>query len=609
MKKPKFKFDFGGWATKNNLKCSDGRVIMKDAFKHHDGQQLPLVWAHLHNSPGNVLGHAILENRADGVYAYCKFNNSQAGKDAAEAVKHGDITQLSIYANALKQKGSSVIHGMIREVSLVLSGANPGAQIDNLAFAHGDETVVDDTEAIIYTGLKLVHSDSDEDIFDDEGNEEDDDSLNHGDDEGNEEDDDDDSLQHEDNRTIAEVVAEFSTPQKQALYAIVAQVTANERQNNTGGGTARHSGTGGKKMKKNVFDRQSEEMDTNTLTHGLTLEKFNTLVHDSLETAKKGSSFREAVIAHAKEYGITNIEVLFPEARSVRGAEPELAPKRDKAWVRGLIDGCNKAPFSNIKSTSADITEDEARARGYITGNKKIEQIISVMRRTTHPQTVYIKQKLDRDNIIDVTDFDVVAWLWRIMRMLLNEEIARAILIGDGRLASADEKIRQENIRSVWLDDEFYAPKIAYPADSRVADMIDNVVRANDMYNGTGEPILYTTKANLTEMLLTKDTNGRRIYLNKNELASAMLVSDIVAVEPMKNQSRTNEAGDEVDLWGILLDPGDYTLGANKGGELTQFDDFDIDFNQYKYLLETRMSGTLTNWRTAVIIEKERANG
>lgn len=581
------KFDFSGYATKIGLRCSDGRTITKDAFKHHDGQKVPLVWQHVHDAPTNILGQAVLEHRDDGVYAYCSFNNSEAAKSAKEAVRHGDITAMSIYANGLKQQGSNVMHGVIREVSLVLAGANPGALIDNLAFAHGDglDPVIDDTEAIIYTGLNfstdtVEHSEESPDKEEPEKEEPaDDESLTHA--------------SYSENATVKEVFDSLDETQKNVVYAIIGEALSD--------GNVKHSEQEGDNvMKANVFDKGTEKDTGPALTH----DQMSAIFTD----AKRMGSLKEAVLAHAATYGVENIEVLFPDARSVRNM-PDMV-KRDDSWVRPFLNAIYKTPFSRIKSLFADLKEDEARARGYITGNRKKEEVFPVLKRITTPTTIYKKQRLDRDDIIDITDFDVVVWLRGEMREMLNEELARAALIGDGREPDDEDHINTLNIRPIWTDDEIYAPKITLDANTTVADTIDEIVRARKLYKGSGSPTFYTTEETVTDMLLLKDLNQHRIYPTVTELASALRVSNIVAVEVMEDQKRTlPNSTDVVDLVGILVNPRDYTMGADRGGEVSMFDDFDIDYNQYKYLIETRVSGALTKPKSAVVIEKMASAG
>lgn len=552
------KYDFSGYATKNNLKCADGRTIMQNAFKGNDGQTVPLVWQHLHNDPGNVLGHALLENRDDGVYAYCKFNDTPAGINAKELVKHGDITFLSIFANNLVQKGLNVIHGAIREVSLVLSGANPGALIDNLSITHTDGTNEDsEEEAIIYTGLVVSVEEE---------------PLEHS-----------GGANQNGSKTVQEVFDSLTDEQKNVVYAMLAQVASTTahsgiHDNNMYG----QFGEGGLDMKTNVFDQSGAE--EKTLSHS----QIQTIFEDAVSFG----SLRESFFAHAEElgYGIEDIDILFPDAKLVT-PKPEVIGRRME-WVGGVLNGARHSPFSRIKSTAVDITADEARAKGYITGKKKTEEVIKLLKRVTTPTTIYKKQKLDRDDIIDITDLDVVAWLKAEMRMMLDEEIARAILIGDGRDITSDDKIDEDHIRPIVSDDELYSHPVTVPANVSGSGLIEAILRARNHYKGSGSPSFYTTDEVLTDLLLLKDRLGRRLYRTEEELATAIRVKSIITVEPMETIA---------NLLGIMVNIHDYTIGADKGGKVSLFDDFDIDYNQYKYLLETRISGTLTKPKSALV--------
>lgn len=575
----KTKFDFGGYATKNNLKCTDGRVILKDAFKENNGTTVPLVWHHQHNEPSNVLGHAVLENREEGVYAYCKFNESENGKNAKILVQHGDISYLSIYANQLVEKAKNVIHGMIREVSLVMAGANPGALIDNLAFEHSDGSIVtDEEEAIIYTGLPLEKEEEEkkeEKIMASKKEE----KLEHAAGEDTADDD----------ETVEDVFNTLNEKQKTAVYAIMSAVieegsdeeiqqSDEEGDNNV--------------MKSNVFEKTSKERPI--LSH----DEFKAIVDD----AKKVGSLKQAFIQHAGTYGIDNIDYLFPDYKTLTN-EPALI-KRDMNWVPIFMNGTRHTPFSRIKSVQADITVDTARAFGYITGSLKKEEVFGLLKRTTSPTTVYKKQKLDRDDIIDIIDLDVVAWLKGEMRLMLDEEIARAALVGDGRLVSADEKIDESCIRPIWTDDALYSHKIQLPAtDNLPEEVMDKIIQGRVNYKGSGSPSLFTSPTFLTSMLLIKDTTGRRIYNTETDLAASLRVSRIIEVPLMEGLYR-DVTGTDYDLLGIIVNLYDYTIGADKGGAVSMFDDFDIDYNQYKYLIETRCSGALTLPKSALVIER-----
>ena len=579
------KYDFSGYATKNDLKCADGRIIRKDAFKECDGQIVPLVWQHLHNEPTNVLGHALLENKDDGVIAHCVVNTTPAGQNAKLLVQHGDITAMSIYANNLIQKSKDVIHGVIREVSLVLAGSNPGALIDNLSIAHADgtETNVDD-EAIIYTGLKLTLPVAD---------------LQHADTTT--------PASSSDGETVADVFNTLNEKQKAVVYALVSQIMEAESSDNSVAQSAvddklNHSDKGDEKvMKKNVFDKKGdvEEKPTTTLTH----DQFAVIQADAI----KCGSFKEAFLAHQAEYGIENIDYLFPDARTVTPT-PAMIQRRME-WVPGVIGGTYHSRFSRIKSLAADITADAARAKGYVKAALKKDEVISLLRRTTTPTTVYKKQKLDRDDIVDITDLDVVAWLKSEMRMMLDEELARAVLVGDGREAEDEDKIDETCLRPIWTDDEMYVENVTLADDATTNDVIDAIIRSRKNYNGSGSPVLYTTPDVLTDMLLLKATiDGRRMYATQAELEAALRVSKIVEVPVMADLSREDgefeEAPAEVNLLGIIVNLKDYTMGADKGGEVNLFDDFDIDYNQYKYLIETRCSGALVLPKSAIVIEQ-----
>ena len=569
------RFDFSGWATRNNLKCSDGRTIRKDAFKDNNGQKVPLVWNHQHNEPFNVLGHALLENREEGVYAYCAFNDTEAGQNAKQLVEHGDVSALSIYANQLKQHGGDVIHGSIREVSLVLAGANPGAFIDSI-ICHGEES---EEEAIIYTG---------EDI-----------SLSHADNEDMKEEkpmEDTKKVENKtDNKTVKDVFDTLTEEQKTVVYALIGQALE------SAGATDENDENDDEEdnnMKHNVFD-QDDMMKGNVLSHSDMEEIFS--------DAKRAGSLKEAFLAHNATYGIDQIDTLFPEPKSMN-TPPEFI-KRDTNWVAGVINGVHHTPFSRIKSMFANITEDEARAKGYIKGKLKKEEVFTLLKRTTTPTTIYKKQKLDRDDIIDITDFDVVAWIKSEMRMMLDEEIARAILVGDGRMTSDDDHINEANIRPIWKDDDLYTIKTKITVDASATDddkakaVIKAAVKSRKDYKGSGNPVLYTTEDFLTNCLLLEDTQGYRLYKSEQDVATAMRVSRIVTVPVMENLSRTDSESKTRNLVGIIVNLNDYNVGADKGGAVNMFDDFDIDYNQQKYLMETRCSGALIRPYSAIALE------
>jgi hypothetical protein len=609
MKKSKVQYDFSGYATKNDLKCSDGRIIKKDAFKECDGKKVPLVWQHMHNDPENVLGHAVLENKSDGVYAYCKFNNSKAGKNAKQLVEHGDIDSLSIWANKLVEKGSNVIHGVIRELSLVLSGANEGAKIDNLCIQHGDGTEdVDVTEALIFSGIPLKgvilkHDDDDDDDDDDDEDMDLDDDDDDDDDNDDDDDDDDDGIDHSSEETVGDVLKSMTAKQRAVVYGMLSHVKDNKNVKHT-------SIKGGNKMKKNVFQgdaNKDKEVRGKVLSHADIKAIF--------DDAQKTGSLKESFLAHEAviSYGIENIDILFPDAKTVTPT-PDFI-KRDTGWVSVVINGAKHSPFSRIKSTSADITMEEARALGYVKGALKKEEYFSLAARVTTPTTLYKKQKLDRDDIIDITDLDVVAFMKAEMRLMFDEELARAALLGDGRDAASPDKIKEPlpagdgaGIRSIYGDADMYVHRVLIDPDDTVEDFIDTIVMAMGEYKGTGTPTLFTTKQRLTEMLLLKDSTKRRLYNSVSELANALLVDKIVTVPQIATTSRT-VALKEYALKGIVVDMADYVFGADKGGNLSMFDDFDIDYNQYKYLMEARCSGALIHPKTAIVLEQEVVNG
>ncbi len=562
------KFDFGGYVTKNGLRCSDGRVIQHGAFKDCDGTTVPLVWQHDHGSPDNVLGHALLENRDDGVYGYCTFNDTKSGMNSKELVKHGDIVSLSIYANQLKQNGSDVVHGVIREVSLVLAGANPGAFIDNVCLAHGDmiETVED--EAVIYTGLSIEHADKDDSSEEKE--------------EPKKEEKEEPKKEESDDRTVGEVLNTLTDEQKVAVGFLLSQQEQLDE--------AKHSEED-ETMKHNVFDGTAGE-DTEVLTHS----EMTAILDD----AKRMGSLKDAVLQH----GITNIDVFFPDAKQV-GDYPELIT-RPMEWVSGVLSDVHKTPFSKVRSVAANLTADEARARGYIKGEKKIEEQIAALKRETGPQTIYKLQALDRDDIVDITDFDVVAFLKREMRVMLDEEVARAILIGDGRGALDKSKIKETNVRPIWTDESTYTINTivdkSLTGQERAEAFIDAAIRSRKNYMGSGSPKLYVGTDLLTDMRLIRDKMGHRLYKNDQELADELRVSGIVEIQLLDNKTRT-VGGDTRELGGLIANLKDYNCGSTRGGEVNMFDDFDINYNRFEYLIETRMSGALYVPYSAIAIE------
>lgn len=581
--------DFSGWATKAGVRCSDGLTIMRGAFQHMDKMQVPLVWHHGHSNPDNVLGHAVLESREDGVYAYGFFNTTSQGENAKTFVQHGDVKSLSIYANQIAKKGQNVVHGMIREVSLVLAGANPGALIDYVNIAHGDGSFdVMEDEAVIHTGLdfetKLVaHADADE----------------------------------EEEPSVQDVYDSLDADQKNVLHYLVAvaleEAAASKDDEPDETDETEHSTKpelndlnhqeGADDMSRNVFD----QTDSKT---GAAVAKKHEISHDDMkaivEDATKCGSLKEAVEQYALKHGITSIETLFPDAKNFTNT-PEFNKRRTE-WVPGVLNGVRRSPFSRVKSLVADLTMEDARAKGYIKGNLKKEEWFGVTGRTTTPTTVYKKQKLDRDDIVDITDFDVVSWIRAEMRMMLEEELARAILIGDGRDVSSEDKIKDPmaaadgaGIRSILNEHELYATTVNVnvgDSGSSYLEVVEAILRARTFYKGTGQPTFYTTNQTLVEMLLTKDQMGRRYWNSPQELAAALMVDRIVEVEVME---------DEADLLGIMVNLSDYNVGADRGGEVNLFDDFDIDYNQYKYLIETRISGALVKIKSALIIKKTDA--
>ena len=558
-------YDFSGWATRNNLKCSDGRTIIKDAFKANDGLVVPLVWNHNHTDANNVLGHCLLENREDGVYTYGKFNDTEQGQNAKILVEHGDVTALSIYANQLKQQGGNVLHGQIREVSLVLAGANPGAFIDTV-ITHSDDL---DEEAIIYTGeyFELSHSASDNTKIDESKEK------------VKEETKKEEPKKMEKEKTVQEVFDELTEEQKTVVYALIGQAIEDaQKQMNEEGDN--------EEMKHNVFENDNNE---EILQHA---EELNAALAD----AKRYGSLKDSVVAH----GITNIDYLFPEATNLNPT-PEFISD-DTGWVRKVLSAVHHTPFSRIKSQFADITAEDARAKGYIKGKLKKEEVFSLLKRTTNPTTIYKKQKLDRDDVVDITDFDVVAWIKGEMRMKLDEEIARAILIGDGRLSSSDDKINEQCIRPVYNDHELYTVKaeVTVPEGGEKAkEFIKAVIRNRKLYKGTGSPTFYTTEDMISDCLLLEDKNGRVIYESLDKLANVLRVKEIVPV-PVMEGAKGSKGG---ELLAILVNLADYNVGADKGGAVNMFDDFDIDYNQQKYLIETRCSGALVKPYSAIAFE------
>lgn len=598
------KFDFGGYATKSNIRCSDGRVIERDAFKDCDGQKVPLVWQHMRDDPTNVIGHAVLENRSDGVYAYGLLNSTEKAKTTKELIQHGDITALSIYANHLTQRGNNVTHGMIREVSVVMAGANPGALIDNIAISHSDGSVSElNDEAVIYFDSELEHSVE----YEMEDTTDSDDEFEHADDDQNE----------AKAKTVKEVFDSLTEDQKILFYAMVGQALEEGVADDEDDVEQSDYEEGGNYMKKNVFEGRDT---TPSISHEDRVELFKQIqgyaTDHNVKFSKALSEYTESFLEH----GITDIESLFPDYKSLNN--PPAWIGEPEAWVNVVWNGTSKTPFSRIKSAFADITKEEARARGYIKGKKKEEEQFGLMRRTTDPQTVYKLQKLDRDDIIDITDFDVVAWLKSEMRMKLQEELSRAVLIGDGRVSSAENKIQENHIRPILTDDVFYTLKhqvdLSGAADStdRANAIIDAAAYAMIDYKGSGGLTAFMSPQVLADLKVAKDKNGRRLYTSVSEIASALGVSNIVEVPLMKDQTRKSSTtiGDEDDTHtyktlAIMVNLRDYTIGADRGGQTTMFDDFDIDYNKYTYLIETRCSGALIRPASAIVLETDAAMG
>lgn len=580
--------DFSGWATRNDLKCSDGRVIRRDAFKHDDGIKVPLVWNHQHNDPRNVLGHAWLENRPEGVYTYGFFNDSESGEIGKILVKHGDICALSIYANQLQQRGCDVLHGEIREVSLVHAGANPGAFIDSM-LKHGEDS---DDEAIIYTGMPLYLSHSDADKQEDKA------------DDGEKKDDPEKKTDSDEEKTVADVINSMTEEQKNVMYAMISQAMEDQGESDleSEDNNDDDSKGGTNTMKHNVFDKDDRQKE-NVLVHSdgseVSSEEISTIFGD----IKRYGSLKDSVLAH----GIDNVDYLFPDAQTLANT-PEFI-QRDTGWVKKVMSGVHHTPFSRIKSIFADITEDDARAKGYFKGKLKKEEVFGLLKRTTTPTTVYKKQKMDRDDVVDITDFDVVAWLKSEMRMMLDEELARAYLIGDGRLASSDDKINEQNIRPILKDEELYTIQATVSVqssateDDKAREFIRTAIKARKNYKGSGQPTLYTTEDILTDCLLLTDTTGRDLYTDVAQLAKKLRVKEIVTVPVMEGVNGKNGGA----LMGIIVNLADYNVGADRGGAVNMFDDFDIDYNQQKYLIETRCSGALIKPYSAIALELSTA--
>ena len=638
-------YDFSGWATRNNIKCSDGRTIMKDAFKQNDGQKVPLVWNHQHDDPNEVLGHALLENRDEGVYAYCKFNDTESGQTAKSLVLNGDVDKLSIYANKLKSQMNNVVHGCIREVSLVLAGANPGAFIDSV-IVHSDENGDDEEEGVIYTDeiINIAEEDSKTDSSDNtkEGgetvNNEDnkvEDNVTKTDENNTSNENNNEELNHSDDKTLEEILDTLSdeqqkiaynladmalngdTPddetkakikstmdslndeQREAVYALVGAALEDNDEENEEEGEDNN-------MKHNVFENDEKE---DAIMH-------SEIIADAIADAKKYGSMKESFIAHAEANGLewgndNDFSVLFPDAKNL-DKEPRLIEK-DNSWVGKVMAEVKHSPFSRVKNTLGRMNEETARAKGYVKGTKKVNIAMALLNRVTTPTTVYIKNDIDRDDVIDITDFDIVAWQKREMRKLLNKELALAMLLGDGRDVSDPYKINEQNIRPILTDDDIYTIKYTVTDgvdyndpnnshsenDSVTKGVIRAAIKARKNYKGSGRPTFFTTEDTLTDMLLVEDQNGRIIYDSVEKLATALRVKEIVTIPEMENYE---------GIYGIIVNLNDYTAGADKGGNVNLFDDFDIDYNQMKYLIETRMSGALTVPYSAIVLKKEAGN-
>lgn len=634
MKKSKKDYDFSGWATRNNIRCSDGKTIMKDAFKINDGQKVPLVWNHQHNDPNEVLGHALLENREDGVYAYCKFNNTEAGQVAKELVNNGDIDKLSIYANKLQTHQNNVMHGCIREVSIVIAGANPGAFIDTI-ISHSDGM---DEEAIIYNDELieiLEHSDDKE--------EEDQKDMNKDKDNNNDKD-----TKNNSNKTVEEIFETLNEEQKEAMYVIIGQLLEEnkkvkhsdiddseeddeEDQNSENNEDSEDSDNNNKEDDANDKSNNSEEGENDESDNDDQEEEDNQMKHNvfnkdgkdeelkhsenieaAIKDARRYGSMKESFIQHDAISNITDIDKLFPDAVNM-DPEPRMI-KEDESWVGQIMGKIRRTPFSRVKNTFGKMTEPEARAKGYIKGTKKVDIKMAVLNRVTTPTTVYIKNEIDRDDVIDITSFDVVKWQKSNMRSQLNKELARAMLLGDGRNVSDPNKINEQNIRPVISDDELFTIQYSIKEgldykqvgnsysnnDSFTKGIVRAAIRARKQYKGSGHTTFYTTEDYLTDILLIEDQNGRTIYESIQKLCNAMRVDEIVTIPEMEAEAYS-------DIVGVIVNMSDYTAGADKGGEVNMFDDFDIDFNQMKYLMETRMSGALTVPYSAIVLKKEAA--
>lgn len=595
------KCDFSGYATRNDVKCSDNKVIRHGAFAAYDGKTVPLVWQHQHKDVSNVLGHADLEVREDGVYAYAHLNHSDAGRTAREMVRNGDVKAMSIYATHIKARGNDVVHGELVEVSLVLRGANPGAYIDQISITHGDEG--DEVEAVMYTDAQIdfvSHSDEDEDEEPDvEETEEADeaDDVEHAEEEPEAKKAEGDG----DDPTLGEIFDGMTEEQKTAVYAIVGQLveTVDEEAEESEDTAHSDTTTEDTMAHQNVFEGSKKTEELPVLSHDDMQKIF--------EEAKACGSLQQAVLAHTDNYGIKQIDTLFPDAKNL-WTTPEFI-KRKTDWVSSVVGAAKHSPFSRIKTQFADITADEARAKGYIKGMKKKDEVFTLLKRVTTPTTIYKKQRLDRDDIIDIVDFDVVTWIRGEMRLMIEEELGRAVLLGDGREASSDDKIKEDCIRPIYKEDSLYAPRVILAKETTTEDMLDSIVRAMDDYEGSGNPTWFASPQTVTEILLLKDKMGHRLFNSLSDLADYVGVSRIVKVPLMKNLVRTSAKNGKVDALGIIVNMSDYTIGADKGGQLFAAEDFEINFNQYHYLLETRLSGALTKVKSAIILERKQEAG
>ena len=602
-------YDFHGWATKANLKCSDGRTIMKDAFKNNDGQTVPLVWNHQHDDPCNVLGHALLENRDEGVYAYCSFNNTEAGQLGKELVQHGDITHLSIYANRLQQQGGNVLHGEIREVSLVHAGANPGATITSV-IAHSDtgEPITSEDECIIHTGLEFKLGDEEEEK----------EELSHADEEEKEEKTDKKEEETKE-KTVQDVIDSMNEEQQTVFYAMIAQALESDDEEDEE--DIEHSEGGNETMKKNVFDNTNEVVQEGVLSHSDQEEII------ALAKQSGVGSLKQAMEIYADEnslqHGFENYEQLFPEYELTKKGAPDLL-ERDQSWISYVMNKIHKAPYSRIRTRQADARIAALRAKGYQNkgDQKTITGKIKLLSRTTDPQTIYIKDDMHRDDIIDITDFDVVGYQWTVMRHVMEEELALAALIGDGREEGDPDKIHETHIRPIWTDDELYTIHADVDIAATKAELqgtdtgkyfgdnyvyaeaiITAALYAREKYQGSGNLDFFCTPHLLNVMLLARDRDGRRMYNSKSDLAAALNVNNIYTIEQFEGKTRT-VAEKTKKLLGLFVNLADYQFGSTRGGEITKFEDFDMDFNKYKYMLETRLSGALTKVYSAIALEE-----